>query len=116
MANPVIHFEVTGNDSEALGSFYGALFGWQVNPMNAAPYAMVAPEDDGIAGGIGAAWEGRPPESTFYVGVDDVEAALASAEKLGAKRLLGPLGFGRGELGLFADPEGNTVGLWHSKA
>jgi predicted enzyme related to lactoylglutathione lyase len=48
----------------------------------------------------------------FYVGAADVEAALADAERLGGRRVMGP---DRAPGGLLvvqiADPEGNVVGL-----
>jgi predicted enzyme related to lactoylglutathione lyase len=49
----------------------------------------------------------------FYVGVDDVEAALAKAESLGGSRVFGPMEVPDGPtIGHFADPEGNVVGLF----
>jgi predicted enzyme related to lactoylglutathione lyase len=46
------------------------------------------------------------------VGVPDVEAALAAAERLGGKRLMGPApGPGDFAVGQFSDPEGNLVGV-----
>ena len=41
----------------------------------------------------------------------DVEAALASAERLGGTRLMGPELAGPVEIGLFNDPEGHMIGL-----
>ena len=37
MGQPVVHFEVIGKDGAKLQSYYGELFGWQIdsnNPMN----------------------------------------------------------------------------------
>jgi hypothetical protein len=49
---------------------------------------------------------------TFYVGVPDVGAALADAERLGGTRMMGPDKVMEGvEIGLFTDPEGRVVGL-----
>ena len=42
----------------------------------------------------------------------DVEAGLQKAESLGGTRVMGPMDVPDGpKLGLFKDPEGNTVGL-----
>lgn len=49
----------------------------------------------------------------FYVAVPNAEAALRNAEKLGGKRILGPVTKPGGGLvvGHFTDPEGNLVGV-----
>ena len=112
MSSPLIHFEVAGKDAAKLQGFYGDLFGWQVqndNPMN---YGMVALSDQ-VGGGIGPAPDGQPGHAMFYVGVDDVEAALQKAESLGGSRVFGPMDVPEGPtIGHFADPEGNVVGLF----
>ena len=52
------------------------------------------------------------PKALFYVGVDDVGAALDQAEALGGQRVFGPDGVpGKLVVGQFTDPEGNLIGL-----
>ena len=118
MGQPVVHFEVIGTDGDALQSFYGDLFGWQINADNPMGYGLVAREDNvngegvGIGGGVGAGPEGYAGHVTFYVEVPDVEAALAKAESLGGTRVMGPETImGRMVLGQFTDPEGRLIGL-----
>ena len=54
-----------------------------------------------------------PAHAMFYIGVDDVEAALQKAESLGGSRVFGPMEVPEGPtIGQFADPEGNMVGLF----
>jgi predicted enzyme related to lactoylglutathione lyase len=66
----------------------------------------------GISGGVGAGPEGYSGHVTFYVGVPDVEAALAKAESLGGSRVMGPEKvMEQVEIGLFSDPEGHLVGV-----
>ena len=56
--------------------------------------------------------DGHDGYATFYVDVDDVEAALSRAESLGGSRLMGPETVMEGlTIGLFADPEGHVVGV-----
>jgi hypothetical protein len=56
--------------------------------------------------------EGYDGHITFYVEVPDVGAALAQAESLGGKRLMGPDEVPGGPvLGMFTDPEGHIVGV-----
>jgi hypothetical protein len=111
MGNPTMWFEVAAKDREAMKGFYSGLFDWQLSDMDAMPYTMVETGGEGIPGGIGSAPEGSPGHVTFYVRVEDVEAALAKAEGLGATRVMGPMDIPSGQIGLFADPEGHQVGL-----
>ncbi len=114
MGQPVVHFEIIARDADAIRSYYGDLFEWEYDADNPVNYAVVRREDDdaGIGGGIGAAPEGYSGHVTFYVEVDDVEASLAKAESLGGTRMMGPDKVMEGvEIGLFNDPEGNTVGV-----
>jgi len=119
MGQPVVHFEILGTDGDKLQKFFGDLFGWKIDTNNPMKYGIVNREDnvnaDGI--GIGGGVAGGDPgygagHVTIYIEVPDVEASLAKAEKLGATRLMGPEQVPGGpEIGLFADPEGHTVGV-----
>jgi predicted enzyme related to lactoylglutathione lyase len=112
--NPVVHFEITGRDGERLQAFYRDLFGWSVDADNPMGYGMVdtGTGERGIPGGIGATQEPGRGWVTVYVEVEDLGAALAGAERLGGKRLAGPMDVPGGpKLALFADPEGHTIGL-----
>ena len=111
MGNPVMWFEVAARDREALKGFYSDLLGWEMNDMEAMPYTAVDTGGEGIPGGIGSAPEGYDGHVTFYARVEDIEAALAKAESLGGKRTMGPMDIPSGQIALFTDPEGNTIGL-----
>jgi predicted enzyme related to lactoylglutathione lyase len=118
MGDPVVHFEVVGKDAEKLQSYYSELFGWKIDANNPMNYGLVRREDNlsadgiGIGGGVGGGMEGYEGHVTFYVQVADVEAALAKAESLGGRRMMGPDEvMGRLTLGLFADPEGHVIGV-----
>lgn len=111
MSNPTMWFEVAAQDRAAMKEFYGGLFGWQMTDMEAMPYTTIDPGGEGIPGGIGEAPAGGPGFATFYVQVDDLDAALARAEELGGRRLMDPLDIPTGQIVLFDDPEGHPVGL-----
>ena len=104
-------FEVLGADAGRSQAFYAELFGWDVPRGDA--YGLVGPgADHGIGGGIGAGGETR--WATVYASVEDVEAALARAEALGATRVYGPNQVDdHTETGAFRDPGGNVVGVYH---
>lgn len=113
MGRPIVHFEILGTDGERLAAFYRALFDWQVTPVEeGGGYAMVdTGGGDAPTGGI-AGFPGARGHVTFYVGVDDVAAALARARDLGATVVMEPRTAAPGiETALFADPEGHVVGL-----
>ena len=118
MGQPVVHFEIIGQDADKLRGYYSDLFGWEIDASNPANYGIVQREGNtdgdgvGIGGGVGKGPEGYAGHVTFYVGVPDVEAALAKAESLGGTRMMGPEEPMEGvEIGLFNDPEGHTVGV-----
>src|SRR5579884_895618 len=107
MAQPVVHFEIVGQDANKLREFFGQMFGWEwSDPMGPTDYSTVT-NAEGIGGGVGDSPEGYSGHVTFYVQVPDVEAALAQAESLGGSRMMGPdevPGIGI-VIGLLSDPE-----------
>jgi predicted enzyme related to lactoylglutathione lyase len=121
MGQPVVHFEIIGKDGDALKRYYSELFGWEIDSNNPMNYGTIQREGNvdadgaGIGGGISGAPEGYDGHVTFYVQVPDVEVALAQAESLGGKRMMGPDKVMEGlVIGLFTDPEGHTIGVLHS--
>jgi uncharacterized protein len=112
MSSPLIHVEVAGKDPAKLQGFFGDLFGWQMNTDNPMNYGVFNLSDE-VGGGVGPAPEGQPGHAMFYVGVEDVEAALQKAESLGGSRVFGPMDVPEGPtIAHFADPEGSVVGLF----
>ncbi len=114
MGQPVVHFEIIARDPDLIRTYYHDLFGWEYDSDNQVNYSIVTRDqsEPGIGGGIGEAPEGYSGHATFYVEVPDVEAALAKAENLGGKRMMGPDKVMEGvEIGLFVDPEGRTLGV-----
>ena len=124
MAQPVVHFEIIGRTPDKLRGYYGELFGWEFDtsgPVSsevseAGNYGFVdaagTGDGMGIPGGVGGG-ANYEPRVSFYVGVPDVEAALAQAERLGGKRAMGPDRAPGRDLVVahFTDPEGNLIGL-----
>jgi len=118
MGLPVVHFEIIGADPRRLREYYGELFGWEfatggpvAEPVSeAGNYGFT--EGDTIPGGVGGG-AGYDPHIVFYVGVPDIEAALAKAESLGGTRVMGPVRSPGADLVVahFTDPEGNLIGL-----
>lgn len=112
MSNPVVHFEVLGKDGEALSRFYGDTFEWQMQSVMPT-YTMVDTGGEGkIAGGVGAAPDGSEGHVTFYIQVEDLQAALERVAANGGSTVAPPMDVPGGpSIALFADPEGHVVGL-----
>ena len=112
MANPVVHFELNARDAKKEQKFFADLFDWHVDTNNPQGYGMIDTHSNGngIGGGVGASQSGRS-FATFYVEVDDLQKYLDKAQKLGGKIVAPPMKMPQVEIALFADPEGNVIGL-----
>lgn len=111
MSHLVIHFEFGAPDGGALADFYGRLFGWEVRPSGPG-YWLLSPGGGALAGGVLQTSGGIPSYFTVYVDVDDLEASLADAERLGGSRAVPPTSVpGVGTFAMFRDPAGNMVGM-----
>jgi predicted enzyme related to lactoylglutathione lyase len=113
MGAPVVHFEIMGGSGLELETFYRELFGWKINSNNPLKYGIVdtGGGPGGINGGVGASQDGAK-RVTVYVQVDDLQATLDEAAKLGGKTILPPSQVPGGpKLAMFADPAGNITGL-----
>ena len=123
MAHAAVHFEIIGPEPDKLRGFYGELFGWEFDLSGTVSEQVSEPDDygflapipgpggGGIAGGVGGG-RAYDPHVVLYVGVPDVEQALARAQELGGQRRLGPATAPSGlVIGHFNDPAGNLIGL-----
>ena len=91
MGNPIVHFEIRAEDPDAARAFYGELFGWEYPEGGIPGYTYVESGVPGaIPGGIGPT-QGGASLVTFFVGVEDVEATLKTAERLGGRSCSRPL-------------------------
>jgi predicted enzyme related to lactoylglutathione lyase len=113
MGAAVTHFEINARDTKRLQDFYGTLFDWKIDTSNPLNYGMV---DTGLAigigGGIGQAGDQAPACATFYVQVEDVQAYLDRAIRLGGKVVVPFTEIpDMVTMAKFADPEGNLIGL-----
>ena len=112
MGRAVVHFEIGCRNKEKTKEFFSELFGWGVSDMGPATMIDTQAAGAGIQGHMTALGHEPHNYTIFYVDVDDVPAALAKAESLGGKTLVPPVTIPNGTFAWFADPEGNTIGLW----
>ena len=117
MGQPVAFFEVITEDAPRAQKFYAELFDWSVAAdPSLGGYGLVdtGGGDGAVAGGIGPSMAPGDVGVKIYVRVDDLDGYLARATDLGATPLVAPMELpgGYGHIAVFADPDGNPVGLW----
>jgi predicted enzyme related to lactoylglutathione lyase len=116
MAGPaIVHIEFKSYDFARTSDFYAKLFDWKTD-QNASGNYMKFDGADGPSGGWVRADLVQSPGPIAYLTVDDLAAKLDEVESAGGRVLVRSMPFaGGGEIGLFADPDGNVLGLWQRK-
>ncbi len=117
MGNPIVHWELVVADLEKAREFYTNVFQWEVETAPAFPgYPMV---DPGVPprGAMYVKPESAPGYSlNVYFGVDNVGQTLARAVGAGGTLLVPETPIEDvGEWGMFLDPDGTPVGVFHEK-
>jgi predicted enzyme related to lactoylglutathione lyase len=111
MSHPIVHAEIRSADPDATRAFFGSLFGWTF-PDGAVPgYTYV---DSGVPDALPAGispLQGGNPVVTFFVGVQDIDATIAEATRLGGSVVQEPARVPGVAFALIADPAGQIVGL-----
>jgi predicted enzyme related to lactoylglutathione lyase len=116
------YVELITPDQAAAKTFYGSLFGWQIEevPMGDAGYYLTVAKDKSSVAGIGAMMPelaGHPAWWGVYLAVDDVDAATAKVAELGGEVEAGPFDvMEHGRMSSIKDPSGARVNLWQAKA
>lgn len=126
MDSTIVHFEIPADDTERAARFYRELFGWKIERWensNGIEYWMVEtvptneqgmPVRPGVNGGMmPRMYPAQQPVN--YIAVEDVNQAVAKAEKLGAKVMMGKTPVpGMGWFAQLTDPEGNVLAVWET--
>ena len=123
----VVHFEIPADDLDRAKTFYGSVFGWELQsvPMGGGEYTVVktTPVDEqtqmptepgAINGGMMQRDELlRAPVLT--IDVDAIDDALREIEAGGGSTVTPRTEIpGMGAFAYFRDPEGNVLGLWET--
>ncbi|MEU4196608.1 VOC family protein [Kribbella sp. NPDC026611] len=105
--------DITATDGASARAFYAELFGWKLQLLEGANYALVQPGPGTLPGGIGEASPTQAVGIVTYFSVGDVEKTLARAVELGAT-VDTPLWTvpGLGTMAIFRDHDNNRIGLW----
>ena len=116
-SNRIVHFEIPADQPEALVKFYQDLFGWQIHktPTPGIDYWFCQTGDGpGIDGAI---MPRMSPQHCLvnYVNVDNMDAMLDKAQKLGAKLIVPKAAVpNMGWYAVALDPQNNPLGFWQS--
>lgn len=112
----LVWYELMTDDPDGAKAFYDAVVGWEVGdrPPSDQDYRMIGRGDGGFAGGVLGLTEevrrhGARPMWLGYVGVDDVDAAVARVEAAGGKALMPAFDIPQGRIAMIADPQGNPL-------
>ncbi len=108
----IIHIEFPVTDRGTAEQFYGQLFGWQFTHYPDQAYSTF--DTGAVSGALNLLEDAltRPGQPLIYVSSQDVESDLQRAEALGGEIVVPKTPIpGVGWYGVFADPEGNRIGL-----
>lgn len=95
--------DVTSPDPEAAATFYGSLFGWEMQEFIAR---FGGHEVAGVIAADSPAWN-------TYIGVDSADTSADRVREAGGRVLVAPLDVGpAGRMAVCADPAGAVFRLW----
>ena len=123
----VVHFEIPAEDLDRAKSFYGSVFGWELQtvPMNEGEYTSIKTTDvdeqtqlptepGAINGGMFMRSE-QLTSPVVTIDVDGIDDALKQVEAEGGTTVTPRTAIpGMGAFAYFKDPEGNVLGLWET--
>ncbi len=104
--------ELLTSDLEGAASFYGELFGWTIAPSgDTQPPCLAITNNGEPVGRMRSTAAGEPPRWIVYFGVEDLDAALTTAEELEGEVLTGPIEIGYEVVAILQDPHGAMFGV-----
>jgi predicted enzyme related to lactoylglutathione lyase len=123
----VVHFEIPADDLDRAKSFYGSVFGWELQtmPMNEGEYTSVKttdvdeqtqlPTEPGAINGGMFVRDERVTSPVITIDVDGIDDSLKQIEAEGGTTVTPRTAIpGMGAFAYFKDPEGNVLGLWET--
>jgi predicted enzyme related to lactoylglutathione lyase len=111
--------DLATTDTTAAKVFYSAVLGWTATDVPTdmgPPYTMFALGDQGVCGAYPLPPGSDHPHWLSYVGVADLDATVAQAQRLGAQVAMPPMDvMEEGRLAVIRDPTGAHLGLWQPR-
>ncbi len=116
MSHIICHLEIPTTNAKKSGEFYKKLFNWNIDYSMGEDYALFSPGEGQLGGGLDRHDKITPGNIIIYIQVDDIDAMLERAVKLGARKVKEKTEIPNvGWFGLFTDLDGNTIGLYTPK-
>ena len=109
----IVHIEIPAAKSADAASFYGDLFGWDIQHDEGFDYTMFS--GGNIGGGFTHVGENNTQvgDVLVYIGSDDIEADLKAIAAKGGSVVMPKMEIeGVGWFAVFKDPTGNTLALY----
>lgn len=123
----VVHFEIPADDLDRAKTFYGSVFGWELQSMamGGGEYTVVKttavdeqtqmPTEPGAINGGMMRRDELLRAPVLTIDVDSIDAALREIEAGGGSTMTPRTEIpGMGAFAYFTDPEGNVLGLWET--
>ncbi|MGH3028896.1 MAG: VOC family protein [Gaiellaceae bacterium] len=115
MPGQMVHVEIPAGDTARAREFWGSLFGWEWQTVEAPTEYHMTRFSETTGGAIYAP---DPPDergARVYFGVDDINAAGARVNELGGEAGEAMPVPGMGWFSICTDTEGNEFGLWQTE-
>jgi predicted enzyme related to lactoylglutathione lyase len=110
----ICYIEIPCKDVTRAKKFYGGVFGWSFEDSGENYSAFNT--GDGLGGGLDRRTEEFPTGRgiTLYIRVEDIPEYLRRVDEAGGRTVKAKTEISKefGHYALFADSEGNTMGLW----
>ena len=121
----IVHFEIPADDVARAKSFYGSVFGWEMEDMpGGMDYTILRtvpvgedqlPTEPGAINGGLMKRSADTPSPVITINVAAIDDALERIEAGGGKTVQPRQEIpGMGAFAYFTDPEGNVMGLWEN--
>ena len=113
----ITHVELPVTDFAAASTFFGSIFGWNIQEQEGFEGYPMWSAPNGISGGGLVNRTEDVTQPRIIVEVDSIDAALASAKELGGSVLIerAPI-TETSAWAAFLDPDGNVIGLYEETA
>ncbi|MEU9035762.1 VOC family protein [Streptomyces sp. NPDC048352] len=100
-------------DVRSAAAFYGAVLGWEYEPMGAMDGGMFRKDGKVVAGLGKLTEEGARPAWMIYYHVTDADAATRAVERAGGTVRVAPLDLDEwGRMAQYSDPLGGQFAVW----
>src|SRR5262245_26490553 len=88
MPNPIVRWQILSPEPDKVAGFYQKLFEWKLSKANSLGYRELGTGTNGVDGGVWPAPPGVPGFVQLFAEVDDVDATITKATKLGGRVLV----------------------------